>query len=167
MRFGYDEKLRVTGAGLYSRVMTLIPLLPAIYIFMVSGYPGIIAKKGLLAFLCNVGFAALPRYETAFLSWLYRLTSSEAVVDLVMLALAVAFGVISMKLLRGRRPVPVRIVFLAVIAADLIYRLIPTTDSLAFGPVPEALGFAIRLGCGVVIALDIIAEKKRAKNQDE
>ena len=166
MRFGYDEKLRVTGAGLYSRVMTLIPLLPAIYIFTVSGYPGVIAKKGLLAFLCNVGFAALPRYETAFLSWLYRATSSEAVVDLVMLALAVAFGVVSMKLLRGKRHAAVRIVFLAVIAADLIYRLVPTTDSLAFGPVPEALGFAIRLGCGVLIALDLIAEKKRAKNDN-
>ena len=104
MRFGFDERARITGAGLYSRILTLTALLPAVYIFIVSGYPSVIMRGGVLPFLCDVGAASLPRAELLFLSWLYRLTSSEIVFDFVMLALALAFGVVSRRLLLGRRP---------------------------------------------------------------
>ena len=163
MRFGFDERARMTGAGLYSRILTLTALLPAVYIFIVSGYPSVIMRGGVLPFLCDVGAASLPRAELLFLSWLYRLTSSEIVFDFVMLALALAFGVVSRRLLRGRRPREVRVVFAALVAADLALRLVPAHFNIATGWPAAIIGFIVRLGCLLLILLDLRAEKKKDK----
>jgi hypothetical protein len=163
MRFGFGEKTRMTGAGLYSRILTLTALLPAVYIFIVSGYPSVIMRGGVLPFLCDVGAASLPRAELLFLSWLYRLTSSEIVFDFVMLALALAFGVVSRRLLRGKHPREVRVVFAALVAADLVLRLVPAHFNIAFGWPAAIIGFIVRLGCLLLILLDLRAEKKKDK----
>jgi hypothetical protein len=167
MSFGFSEKTRMTGAGLYSRILTLTALLPALYIFIVSGYPSVITRGGILPFLCDVGAAALPRAELLFLSWLYRLTSSEIVFDFVMLALAVIFGVVSRRLLLGKRPREVRIVFAALVAADLVLRLVPAHFNIAFGWPAAVIGFAVRLGCLVLILLDLRAGKRASDSRNK
>lgn len=165
MRFGFDEKKSITGAGMSVRVFQIASLLPVFYIFLVSGYPAIITKKGLFSVLFSLGCSALPRWETLLFSWIYRLTQNEILVHFALLVFALIFGLAAGKLLNGahRTARGTRVVLLVLIACDLVVRLLPLRFNLAFGLPCALLGFAVRLGCGVLILLDLLSDRRRAK----
>lgn len=167
MKFGVNVRNKLTGAGLYVRSMQVSALLPALYIFVASGYPGLLRSANVLSFLFGLGCSILPRGEMLAVSALYRATGSELWVYFVLLIFALAFGILADALLRSRTAGrPARLVFAALVAADLLLRLIPLRFNLAFGWPGAVLGFLGRAACLALILLDLRAEKKAAEKEE-
>ena len=162
MSFGLNDRRTLTGAGLYSHILRVSPLLPAVYVFLAAGYPAVITQKGLFSFLCELGLSALPRVETLLLSLLYRLSAREMAVYFTMLLLALAFGLVTDRLFRHSEKAgrTARLVLAGFVALDLLLRLLPLPFNRSFGLPCAILGFLIRLGCLVLILLDLRADKK-------
>ncbi|MBQ2191156.1 MAG: hypothetical protein II409_01960, partial [Clostridia bacterium] len=101
------------------------------------------------------------------LSALYRLALSEVALCFTALGFALVFGLVAKPLLRGdhKRAVVSRIVFAVLIFADLIVRLLPLKMNAVFGVVPEVIGFMIRLGCLVMVVMDLVADKREQKDE--
>lgn len=136
---------------------------------MVSGYYSLISKQNVFSVLFDIGICILPKAETYCLAVLYRLCLSDILFCLTMLVFALVLGLAAKPLLRGdhKRAVISRIVFAALIFADLIVRLLPLKMNGVFGVVPEILGFVIRLGCLVMVILDLVADKREQKKEAE
>ena len=165
IRFGINEKKALTGAELYVRVFQIASLLPLIYIFAYSGYPAVVSSKNILSFPFDIGIMAIPRAESLALALAYRLSSSELTVYFSLLVIAFVFGIVAGKLLRAsyNTAKTTRIVIAALIAADLIFRMIPIRINLVFGIPALIIGFVIRLGCLVLVITDL---KKAEKTGD-
>ncbi len=163
MKFGLEEKKRMTGAGLYARAFQLTALLPVLYFFAVPNYMPVITKPGILSFLFDLGISALPRSEALILSCVYRLTSNEIIVHFAILLTAFAFGIAANKLLKGspKTARTARIVFAVLIGADLLIRLLPLRFNIAFGLGTAIAGFAVRLVCLMLILCDLRAARTR------
>jgi hypothetical protein len=159
MRFGFENRKHLTGTDLYVRVMQIAALLPAVYLITIPGYPAITTQHSVLSVLFDLGFSVLPRIETLALSLLYRATASEIAMYFAMLIAALVLGLAAKKLL-DRAPRTVRLVFAALIAVDLILRLLPLRFNAAFGLPCAIAGFGIRLGCLALILLDLRAAKQ-------
>ena len=101
LEFGIDIRRKLTGADLYVRILQICSLLPLPYIFLARSHPPILSTRNLLSALFDTGVCALPRIEAFALSWLYRLTLSEVAVYFVILAIALALGIIAGRILRG------------------------------------------------------------------
>ncbi len=162
MKFGIGIRKALSGAGLYVMIFQIASLLPAVYIVIASGYMGIFAKTGVFSVLFDLGASAIPRWEALCVSLLYRLTSSEVAVHFALLGGALAFGFAAAALLRGeyRTARVSRIVFAALICADLILRLLPFHFNIAFGWPAAAVGVAVRLFCLALLLLDLRADRK-------
>lgn len=161
MKFGVNIRGKLTGAELAVRVFQIASLLPLAYMLLASGYPYLFTRYGLFSVLFDLGLASLPRVEAFGLSALYRLTSSELAVYFVLLGFALAFGLLMNALLKGgeKKPRVSRAVWAALIALDLVSRLVP----LPFAELPlyaRILGFAVRLACLALILLDLRAAKR-------
>ncbi len=156
MKFGFENRKHRTGADLCVRILQIASLLPALYMLVVPGYPGIVTHRSVLSVLFDLGFSALPRLETLALSLLYRRTGSEIMMFFVLLIAALAFGLLSRRLLE-RFPRATRLVFAVLICVDFILRLLPLRVNTAFGLPCAAVGFAAQLGCLALIALDLKA----------
>ena len=169
MRFGYGDRKALTGTGLYVRIFQIMSLLPPIYIFIVSGYPAVGAKKGIFSVLFDIGVSALPRAETAAVSYLYRLTSSEILVHFAFLIVAFVFGIAAGKLLTGSEKTgrTARIVFAVLICLDILVRFVPGRFNKAFGIPAAAAGLVIRLVCLVLVLLDLRAGKKESAGKTD
>jgi hypothetical protein len=163
MKFGVGLRRKLTGAELSVRVMQAASLLPCLYVLSASGYRGIFAQPGVFSSLFDLGVSLLPRWEALGLSTLYRLTSSELAFYFVMLALALIWGLVSRPLLGERHGVAGRKLYAALIAADLLVRLIPLPFNLTFGRPMAAVGFAVRLVCLVLVVLDLLAHRRAQK----
>ena len=101
MKFGVDLRRERTGADLAVLVFQIASLLPVCYVLIASGYPSIVTQRGLFSVLFGLGCSAIPRAEAFALSALYRLTTSEIVFSLLLLAIALLFGVVMKKRLHG------------------------------------------------------------------
>jgi hypothetical protein len=168
MKFGVAVRNKLTGAGLYVRAMQVSALLPALYIFVASGYPALLRSANVLTFLFGLGCSLLPRGETLAVSSLYRATGSELWVYFALVCFALAFGLLADALLRSRTAGrPARLAFAALVAADLLLRLVPLRFNLAFGWPCAVLGFLGRGVCLALILLDLRAEKKAAEKKAE
>ncbi|MBR4636137.1 MAG: hypothetical protein IKO51_07220 [Clostridia bacterium] len=169
MKFGINPIRKLTGAELSVRILQIAAILPAVYMFMVSGYHSLVTRQNLFSVLFNVGICTLPKLETLGLSALYRLALSEVALCFTALGFALVFGLVAKPLLRGdhKRAVISRIVFAVLVFADLIIRLLPLKMNTVFGIVPEVIGFMIRLGCLVMIILDLVADKREQKKEAE
>ena len=163
MKFGFGSKKALSGAELYVRIFQLSSLLPLVYIFIAAGSLSVVTKKGVLSFLFDLGVSLLPRWESMGLSLLYHKTGRELAVYFVTLGVALAFGLAAKKIFCGgaKKAFVSRIVFLVIIGADLILRLVPFGFIGSFGVVVTVIAFAVRVVCFVLILLDIIAEKKK------
>ena len=162
MKFGLTSGKQRTGADLSVLIWQAVCLLPLPYLLVLSGYPGLMTKNSVLGFLFDGGMAALPRWLTLGLSYLYRLAGHELVVYFILPVLALAFGLLMKKLLRGERRTAMilRIVLCGLIAADLLLRLALPGFRTAFG-LPAALtGLAVRLACLALLLTDLIVAKK-------
>ena len=162
MKFGFRHPKKLSGAGLYVCIMQIASLLPVLYIFIASGYMSVLTKRNVLSFLFDVGVSILPRAETLAVSELFRLTSDEILICLVLPLIALIFGLVVNPLLKSksRAALVTRIVLIVLIAADIVIRLLPFRFNHVFGTVPSVIGFIVRLGCIALIAADIVAERK-------
>ena len=159
MKLGFDDRRHVTGAGLHIRILQIAALLPVPYFLLVPSYPAMTTRSTVFSLLFDLGFSALPRWEVWGLSWLYRVTTSEMVVFFTMLLAALALG-LAAKTLLGRSPRAVRLVLAALVAVDLVLRLLPLGINTAFGLPCAVCGFAVRLAGLALLLLDLRAAKR-------
>ena len=162
MKFGVNLRKVKTGAEIAVTIFQVMSLLPALYIYIISGYPYLMTQNGVHLVLFDAAISALPRWEVMLLSVLYRATSSETVTQFALLAFALAVGLLAANVLKGkpRTAVVSRIVFAALILGDLVFRLLPLHCNQALSPVMNMIGFVIRLGCLALVVLDLIAYRK-------
>lgn len=163
MKFGVNLRKVMTGAEISVIIFQIISLLPALYIFIISGYPYLMTRKGVHLFLFDVGLGALPRWEALLLSMLYRATSSETATYFAMLGFALALGLVAANVLKGklRTAIVSRIVFAALIFGDLVFCLLPLHCNQALSPAVNVIGFVIRVACLALVALDLIAHRMK------
>ena len=160
--FGFRPQNALSGGELAIRLFQLLSLLPLPYILIAPGFLALVARKGFLRWLFALGISALPRWEALALSLLYRQTGSEVWVHMVLLVLALVFGLAGGALLRGKTAArPLRFVLCALIAADLVFRALPTGLSPAFGPGVWIPALALRCAALVLLLLDLRAEKRK------
>ena len=160
MKFGIAIRRQLTGGELAVRIYQIASLLPCLYVLSASGYRGIFARYGVFSVLFDLGVSALPRWEALALSALYRLTSGELYFYFTMLALALVWGLVSRPALGERTGVTIRRIWAGLIAADLVFRLIPLRCNLVLGLPMAAAGFAVRLACLALILLDLRAHRR-------
>ena len=167
MKFGLENRRKLTGASLSLCVFQAVSILPALYIVAASGYTGLFAKGGPAQFLCALGFSAVPRAEAIGLSGLYRATSSESAVAAGLLLAALVFGVAGGRLLRAKNEKTAfasRVVYCVWLGADLLLRLLPLSFNHAFGAAAAICGFAVRLVCLGLVFADLIAYRRERAN---
>lgn len=164
VRFGIDIRRQLTGADIYVRIFQICSLLPLPYIFVATAHPAILSTHNLFSALFDAGIAALPRLEAFALSSLYRLTSSEVAVYFSVLAIALALGFISSRVLRGDPEASIRFHKAAAvfITLDLAIRIIPVRANIAFGIPSAAIGLAVRAVCLYLTVRDLKAEAQPA-----
>ena len=162
MKFGIKTGKQLSGAGIYTYVFQAVSLLPLPYMLIASGYMGLVAKRGVLPFLFDAGFAALPRWLTLALSSLYGKTAHELIVYFTLPVLALIFGIVMKKLLQGSEKTAktVRLALGAAIVADLVLRIFTPQFHVVFGWPAALIGLAIRLAELGLLAGDLIAEKR-------
>lgn len=163
MKFGLTSGKQRTGADLSVLIWQVVCLLPLPYLLVLSGYPGLMTKNSVLGFLFDGGMAALPRWLTLGLSYLYRLAGHELVVYFILPILALAFGLLMKKLLRGERKTAMvlRIIFCAAIVFDLILRALLPQFRTLFGWPAAVVGLVIRLAMLGLVIGDLVAEKRK------
>lgn len=157
--FGIDPRKKLNGSDLYVKTFQIMSMLPVVFVAVASGDLKLYSSGGPLAWLFELGTSALPRLEMLGLSFILRETSSEVIMTFVMLAIGLILGLLSNKIFRedDKRGVAARKVFMALIAIDLIVRLLPLEFNRTFGLPVMAAGFIIRAACIAALYLDIKA----------
>ena len=163
MKFGFTSGRQRTGADLFVLIWQAVSLLPLPYLLILSGYPGLMTKNSVLAFVFDCGLAALPRWLTLGLSYLYRFAGHELIVYFILPVLALAFGLLMKKLLRGgpKTAKAVRFALCAAIVIDLILRAFLPQFRTLFGWPAAVVGLVIRLAMLGLVIGDLVAEKRK------
>lgn len=166
VEFGIDIRRKLTGADLYVRIFQICSLLPLPYMFLATAHPPVLSSRNLFSVLFDMGIFSLPRLEAYALSGLYRLTSSEVVVYFVILAVAMALGFVSSRVLRGNPEVSIRFHKAAevLITLDLSIRIIPVKANIAFGIPAAVIGLAVRAACLYLVIRDMKATAQTANH---
>ena len=161
VEFGIDIRRKLTGADLYVRIFQICSLLPLPYMFLATAHPAILGTRNLFSVLFDTGISSLPRLEAYVLSCLYRLTLSEVAVYFFVLAIALALGFISSRVLRGNPEASIRFHKAAevFITLDLAIRIIPVKANIAFGIPTAAFGIVIRAACLYLVIRDLKTAK--------
>ena len=156
LNFGLDVRRGLSGAALYVKLFQLISILPLPYIFIATVYMGITGSTNVFSVLFDIGMAASPRAEVMLLSYIYRITGSECLVYFALPVIALILGLIADRVLTGdvRRSLAIHKVAAALIAADLILRLIPVHANIAFGLPAAIFGFLVRAACLFLVIRD-------------
>lgn len=162
--FGIDPRRKLNGSDLYVKAFQIMSMLPVLFVAVASGDLKLFSSGGPLAWLFELGMSALPRPETLGLSYIFRETSSEVIMTFVMLAIGLILGLLSNKIFREeeKRGVAARKVFMALIAIDLIVRLLPMDFNRVFGLPVMAIGFVLRAACIAALYMDLKAYKAKA-----
>ncbi|MBR3368062.1 MAG: hypothetical protein IKG66_09815 [Lachnospiraceae bacterium] len=161
LQCGTSPRDRKTGTDLYVWIMQASALLPAVYLFILSGYPALAAGRNIPAFLFEAGIASLPRTEAHLLACLYRWTARETLLHMALLIAALVFGLAAGWLLHGygstaeKRARTSRIVLAALIAADLLLRLQPFVLRLQFSRAASVIGALVRGVCLLLVLADL------------
>lgn len=155
MKFGFDDRKHLTGAGLAVRLTQSAAVLPLLYLVLASGWHAILVEKTAFSFLFDLGVSAIPRGLALAMSLLYRLTGSEVLFSLLLAALALAYGLVMRGLLQGSHGRAVRVVLAVLIALDLAARLLPLRFAASFGLPVTILAFALRAVGLILILLDL------------
>ena len=160
MKFGIDIRGKLTGADLAVRITQIMAGLPMLYLVILSGMLSLLTRETPVTYLFSLGVCAIPRAVALGLSALYRHTGGEVLFSMLLVAAALVYGVVMNRLLHSERGRTVRIVLAALIALDLIVRLIPLGFTKAFGLPCEILAFALRAASLVLVLLDLRADQK-------
>ena len=157
MKFGIDIRGKLTGADLAVRITQIMAALPMLYLVILSGMLSLLTRETPVTYLFSLGVCAVPRALALALSALYRHTGGEVLFSMLLVASALVYGVVMNRLLHSERGRTVRIVLAALIALDLIVRLIPLGFTKAFGLPCEIIAFALRAASLVLVILDLKA----------
>ena len=157
MKFGIDIRGKLTGADLAVRITQIMAALPMLYLVILSGMLSLLTRETPVTYLFSLGVCAVPRAVALALSALYRHTGGEVLFSMLLVASALVYGVVMNRLLHSERGRTVRIVLAALIALDLIVRLIPLGFTKAFGLPCEIIAFALRAASLVLVILDLKA----------
>jgi len=162
MKFGINSRKHITGATVYMYAFQAVSLFPLLYILIAIGYLGIFSSNNILSYLFDFGIAAIPRYEALLVSLIYRKTLSEIVVFYVIIGIALAFGLVLNRLLKGNEKTAIitRITLIVLIVIELIMRLLPLSFNSGFGMTESVIALVFRIACLTLIAIDLIAYKK-------
>lgn len=162
MKFGIDSRKHLTGASLYMYAFQTVSLFPLLYILIAIGYLGIFSSNNILSYLFDFGIAAIPRYEALLAAFIYRKTLSEIVVFYVIIGIALIFGLVLNRLLKGNEKTAIitRITLIILIVIELIMRLLPLGYNSGFGLVESVIALFFRIIFLVLIVIDLIAYKK-------
>ena len=160
VRFGIGLRNCLTGAELSVRIRQICAMLPVPYLFLGSGITALLVRRGVFSWLFELGFSCLPRLEELLISWLYRISHSEVLVNFLLLGIALALGFVAGAFLKGKTARAARLVMIIWIAADLVLRLLPFAFNRAFGLPAAIIGFAVQLICLVFMLLDLRADRK-------
>lgn len=160
VKFGLDSRHHRTGTDLAVCVMQLAAFLPLIYLVLASAWPSILVRRSLLSRMFDLGVSAIPRAVSLSLSALYRATGREVLFSLLLAALALCFGVAMKQILQGEHARTARIILAALIALDLLARLLPLRFAALFGMPVTILAFVLRAVCLALVILDLIKAKK-------
>ena len=160
MKFGIDIRGRLTGADLAVRIVQIAAALPMLYFVILSGWLSLLTMETPLTYLFSLGVCAIPRAVALGLSALYRQTGGEVLFSMLLVAAALAFGVVMNRLLHSERGRTARIVLVVLITIDLILRLLPLGFTKAFGLPCEIIAFALRAVSLTLVLLDLRAGKK-------
>ena len=160
MKFGIDIRGKLTGADLAVRITQIAAALPMLYLVILSGMLSLLTHETPVTYLFSLGVCAVPRAVALGLSVLYRHTGGEVLFSMLLVAAALVYGVVMNRLLHSERGRTVRIVLAALIALDLIVRLIPLGFTQAFGLPCEIIAFVLRAVSLVLVLLDLRAGKK-------
>ena len=161
--FGIDIRKKLSGSDLYVKTFQLASILPVVYLFMASGYMAIFSKNTIFSVLFDIGVSVLPRVETMALSYVYHSNDNEVTVVFAMMVIGLILGLLSDKIFREneKRGIAARKVFIALIALDLVIRLLPMKFNLAFGLPMAVIGFIVRAGFIVLLLMDLKAVKNK------
>ena len=160
MKFGIDIRGKLTGADLAVRIVQIASALPMLYLVILSGMLSLLTRETPITYLFSLGVCAVPRAVALGLSALYRHTGGEVLFPMLLVAAALAYGVVMNRLLHSERGRVTRIVLAVLIALDLIVRLIPLGFPQAFGLPCEIIAFALRAVSLVLVLLDLRADQK-------
>lgn len=160
MKFGIDIRGKLTGADLAVRIVQIAAGLPMLYLIILSGMPALLTQKSPVTVLFSLGVCAVPRAVALGLSALYRQTGGEVLFSMLLVAAALAFGVVMNRLLHSERGRTTRVVLAVLIAIDLILRMLPLGFTKAFGLPCEIIAFALRSASLILVLLDLRAGKK-------
>ena len=122
-----------------------------------SGMPALLTQKSPVTVLFSLGVCAVPRAVALGLSALYRQTGGEVLFSMLLVAMALVFGVVMNRLLHSERGRTTRVVLAVLIAIDLILRLLPLGFTRAFGLPCEILAFSLCAASLVLVILDLRA----------
>lgn len=163
MKFGIDSRKHITGASLYMYAFQTVSLFPLVYIIVAMGYIGVTSSNNVISYLFDLGMAALPRYEALLVSLFYRRTLSEIAVFFVIIGIALIFGFVLNRLLKGSEKTAIitRIVLIALIAIELVIRLLPLSFNSGFGLTASIIALVFRVACLILIVIDLTVYKKR------
>jgi len=162
MKFGINSRKHITGATVYMYAFQTVSLFPLFYILIAIGYLGIFSSNNILSYLFDFGIAAIPRYEALLVSLIYRKTLSEIVVFYVIIGIALAFGLVLNRLLKGNEKTAIitRITLIVLIVIELIMRLLPLSFNSGFGLIESVIALIFRIIFLVLIVIDLVAYKK-------
>ena len=117
MKFGIDIRGKLTGADLAVRIVQIAAGLPMLYLIILSGMPALLTQKSPVTVLFSLGVCAIPRAVALSLSALYRHTGGEVLFSMLLVAAALAYGVVMNRLLHSERGRVTRIVLAVLILA--------------------------------------------------
>ena len=161
VKFGIGIRGSLSGGELAVRFTQASSVACAAFLLLVSADRGAMLHRGPGAVLFSLGASALPRWWLLALSLFYRKSGSEVLLAFLLLLPALAFGLAAGRLLGGGKSgAAARKAYGALLLADLLFRLLPFRFNLAFGLAFAACGFLLRLGCLVLVWLDLRADKK-------
>lgn len=153
----------LTGAELYVLLFQVSSVLPLPFLFTVSGYTGLMLRRGVLSYLFDLGLCALPRWEALGLSVLYGKTGSERAVYFTMLVLALLYGLLWKRLRRNEKATFAAAVIAAVlVAADLILRIFTFRTFAVFGLGAQIPAVILRLAGFALLVFDLFRMRRAA-----
>ena len=161
--FGFNDRKKLTGAGLAVLVMQISSLLPLLYIILFDGYPAVITRDDIVSWLFDLGITVIPRWEALMLSVVYRRYLSELAVYFLLAGIAFLYGIAAGKLLKSDsgKAALFRKILIVLLGLDLVIRVLPFRFNRAFGMPFAISSFLIRLGCLVLVLNDFRAAGKR------
>ncbi len=162
VEFGFNDRKKLTGAGLAVLVMQISSLLPLLYIILFDGYPSVITRDDIVSWLFDLGITAIPRWEALILSVIYRRYLSELAVYFLLAGIAFIYGIAAGKLLKSDpgKAALFRKILVVLLGVDLVIRLLPFRFNLAFGMPFAVISFLIRLGCLALVLKDFQAVRR-------